>query len=471
MSNSYKLTRYPVGSIREIWAISWPLMLSLISNSIMLFVDRLVLSWHSPDSLAAGTNASMTYYLFLVVPMAICAISEVLVGRLHGEGRPKEVGKPVWQTVWFGLLLAIPLWSIAHYLSDYIFFGSGNEGREKLYFQILMAFAPFMCCSVAFGGFFIGIGNVKVVTICTLAANAFNAVAAYILVFGVGIVEPMGIAGAGIATGFAQTIQALLLLCCFLRPSYRKNYGTGCVCFDFACLKEAVRIGAPAGTGHVVEIFAHCVFFRILMMAGSQQLAIASLVQSFYLLFGFVVDALSKSVGAIVANLIGARVFTMIPRVFRASICLHTMISLAYLSVIYFFQDTLIGLFFSGEGVLLLQDPETLSLARTAMYWMCLFFLFDGYCWILIGNLTASGDTKFIFYVSCVLNWIAYVLPVFVFVGLWGRGADAAWMIIAFYSMLNFCVYFWRYNSGLWLSKVLAQPVPLSVPNSQSDRG
>jgi MATE family multidrug resistance protein len=455
MPNNYQLTRFPVGSIREIWAISWPLMLSLISNSIMLFVDRLVLSWHSPASLAAGTNASMSYYLFLVIPMAICAISEVLVGRLHGEGRSAELGKPVWQTVWFGLLLCIPLWSIAYFFPKYIFFGSGNEGSETLYFQILMGFAPLMCCSVAFGGFFIGIGNVKIVTICTLLANAFNAIAAYIFVFGVGIVEPMGIAGAGLATGLAQTMQALFLLICFLRPSYRRNYGTGHVTFDAKCFFDAIRIGGPAGTGHVVEIFAHCVFFRILMMAGSQQMVIASLVQSFYLLFGFVVDALSKSVGAIIANLIGGRAFDLIPKVFKSSICLHTLISLAYLGVVYFFQDHLIGLFFSGEGMLLLQDPETLSMARTAMLWMCLFFLFDGYCWILIGHLTASGDTKFIFYVSSVLNWIAYVLPVFVFVGLWGRGADAAWMIIAFYSFVNFCVYFWRYNSGLWLSKVL----------------
>ena len=62
---------------------------------------------------------------------------------------------------------------------------------------------------------------------------------------------------------------------------------------------EALKVGAPAGTGHVVEIFAHYIFFRIVMMAGHQQMAIAALVQSFYLLFGFVVDAQSNLVGVI----------------------------------------------------------------------------------------------------------------------------------------------------------------------------
>ncbi len=454
MSNNYQLTRYPIGSIREIWSISWPLMLSLISNSIMLFVDRLVLSWHSPESLAAGANASMSYYLFLVIPMAVCAISEVLVGRLHGEGRFGEIGRPVWQTVWFALLLAVPMWPLAYFCSDYIFFGSADGYKEKVYFQILMAFAPLMCASVAFGGFFIGIGNVKVVTLCTLIANVFNVIGAYLFVFGAGFIQPMGVAGAGLATGLAQTIQVLLLIGCFLQRSYRQQYGTGRCVFDFGYFKEAISIGAPAGTGHVVEIFAHCVFFRILMMAGGPRMAIASLVQSFYLLFGFVVDGLSKSVGAIVSNLIGGNAFELIPKVFRSSILLHTLFSLLYLLGIYFLQDSLLLIFFSGEGALLLEDPATLQSAKEAMLWMCLFFLFDGYSWILIGQLTASGDTKFIFYISSILNWFAYVLPVFVLVGLWERGADAAWMIIAFYSILNFCIYFWRYYTGRWLAKV-----------------
>jgi MATE family multidrug resistance protein len=75
----------------------------------------------------------------------------------------------------------------------------------------------------------------------------------------------------------------------------------------------------------------------------------------------------------------------------------------------------------------------------------------------LIGFLTASGDTKFIFYVSSLVNWVAYVLPVFLLIGLGGKGADAAWMIIAFYSMINFGIYYWRYRSGRWLKYSAAQ--------------
>lgn len=454
MTKPYQLTKHPVGSLREIWTLSWPLMLSLMSNSIMLFVDRLLLSWHSSHGLAAGANASMAYYLFLVIPMAICAISEVFVGRLHGEGKLGEIGKPVWQTVWLACVLSVPLWLVAAFLPDLIFYRTGNEEFEVAYFQMLIGFAPMMCASIALSGFFIGIGRVRVVTWCTIGANLFNAIAGYILIFGWEMIPAMGVAGAGLATGLAQTLQLLLLLFCFLSRRNRRKYGTTNICFHRRYFIDALRIGAPAGTGHFVEIFAHFVFFRIVMMAGSDQMAVAALVQSFYLLFGFVVDAESKGVGAIVANLIGAKEFKMIPKVFKASIMQHTIFALGIVAVMLLFLDSLLGTFFSAGGEAWLEDPILYGMASQAVFWMCLFFFFDGYCWILIGHLTASGDTKFIFYVSSLINWVAYVLPVFLLVGVGGRGADAAWMVIAFYSMLNFAIYYWRYKTGRWLKSV-----------------
>lgn len=451
MTGAFQLTKYPSGSLREIWTMSWPLMLSLVSNSVMLFVDRLLLSWHSPLALAAGANASMAYYLFLVVPMAICAISEVFVGRLHGEEKPKEIGKPVWQTVWFAFLLAGPIWLAAAYLPDIVFYNTGNEEHEVVYFQMLMGFSPFMCASIALGGFFIGVGKVRVVTLCAIGANCLNAILGYLLIFGWGSIPAMGVAGAGLATGLAQGVQMLLLFACFLTRNNRKQYGTAKCGFNFAYFWDAVRIGAPAGTGHLVEIFAHYIFFRIVMAAGTQHMAIAAVVQSFYLLFGFIVDAQSKGAGAIVANLLGAKELKLTVKVFKSAILQHTIFSVVLVGLILGFLDVFLGVFFSGSETDWLEDPVLYGMASEAMLWMCLFFLFDGYCWILIGFLTASRDTKFIFYVSSLVNWVAYVLPVFILVGLGGKGAEAAWMIIAFYSMINFGIYYWRYWSGRWL--------------------
>lgn len=457
-SHNYQLTKFPVGTIREIWSISWPLMLGLISNSLMIFVDRLLLSWHNPAEFNAVANAGMACYVFLVLPISICAISEVLVGRLHGEGRVTEIAKPVWQMIWFSLMLALPMFLISTFVPHLIFYQTGNELNETTYFQVLILFAPVLCAMISLSGFFIGIGKVKIVSRCVIAGNILNVFLGYLLIFGWGFIPSLGIFGAALATGVSQAFQCMILLSCFLSKNYRREYGTTQFDFNLTYFKEALRIGTPSGLGHAVEVAAHFIFFRIVMMAGSEQLTIAALVQSFYLLFGFVCEALSKGVGAIVANLIGACEFPLIRRVFWSAIKLHSLFFSVIFGIMWLFPDVLLNLFFSSENSGALMSPELKKMASQAMLWMGVFFLFDGFSWILIGQLTAAGDVKFIFYVSIVINWLAYVLPVYFLVGLGGKGANFAWMVIALSGMANFLIYYQRYYSGKWLQHVLEIP-------------
>jgi Na+-driven multidrug efflux pump len=62
-SSSTNLTKCPAGSIRELWAIAWPMILSSASASacLMVFGDRLVLSFYSQDAFDASVS-SMSWY-------------------------------------------------------------------------------------------------------------------------------------------------------------------------------------------------------------------------------------------------------------------------------------------------------------------------------------------------------------------------------------------------------------------------
>lgn len=457
-STNYQLSKYPVGSVREVWAISWPLMLGLISNCLMIFVDRLLLSWHSLSEFNAVANAGLASYGVLVLPISICAISEVLVGRLHGKGRKLEIAKPAWQMIWFSLALALPMFFISNFAPSLIFYQTGNEANETTYFQMLIYFAPITCAVVSLCGFFIGIGKVKIVSRSVIAGNIINVFLGYLLIFGWGIIPSLGIYGAALATGISQIFQCLMLLSYFLSRKCRDHYGTCELGFNLTYFKEALKLGLPSGLGHFLEIAAHFVFFRIVMMAGKEQMTIAVLVQSFYLLFGFVCEALSKSVGTIVANLIGACKFDLIKRVFWSAIKLHSCFFSALFAIMWLFPDLLLNLFLSENSAVAL-DPHLKKMASQAMLWMSIFFLFDGYNWILIGQLTAAGDVKFIFLNSIFINWVVYVLPVYLLVGIAGEGANSAWTVIAISSIVNFMVYYYRYYSGKWLQRVQLTPL------------
>ncbi|TXI39310.1 MAG: hypothetical protein E6Q59_05170, partial [Nitrosomonas sp.] len=222
---SYQLTNHAIGSMREIWYISYPLMLAFMSNSFMMLADRLMLARYSLNALTACANSSMAAFLCMMLPMLMAGISEVFVGRHHGAGQFKRMGEPVWQMLWLCLFTAPIFALLATYAGAYLFAGTGNEVLENDYFSTLLYFAPFICAGPALSGFFIGKGSVKIVTICTAFVNVANIALDALLIFGWGPFPEMGIAGAALATGIANVVGVSIYLIVFLRKKHRQNYG------------------------------------------------------------------------------------------------------------------------------------------------------------------------------------------------------------------------------------------------------
>lgn len=455
MQSTYKLTPHPVGSKREFWALTWPLMIGLFSTSFMFFIDRLFLAKFDPLALNASASAGMAYWMFLVVPMGISAIAEVLAGRLHGEGRFKEVGRATMQMVWFGLFLTPVFLLISWSFPPLLFSGTGNETLETAYFQSLTYFAPIQCITIAFSGFFIGIGKVRIVTAAALIGNFVNIVLDYVMIFGYGSIPSMGVTGAAIATGLSQVAQALFLGTVYWSASYRSHFATHVVNFNKKYFWEGLVIGAPAGFGRFIETFAHFLFLRIVITVGADQMAIVTMIQSLYVLFLFVVEAESKGAGAIVSNLLGAKQFTPLNKVLISSYLLHAVYFVTLTLGCVFFHKELFNLFKSDE--MLFANSASQGIFLKALVCMCVFFLLDGFVWILMGYLTASGDTKYLFMVSLVVHWIVFLVPAYWFIGVLGGDAGDAWAVIASMNIVNFALYFYRYKSGKWLNAFVPQ--------------
>lgn len=448
---SYQLTKYPVGSIGEIWTISWPLILSLFSFSLMLFTDRLLLSRYSITDLNSAAAGGTALYMFIVLPLSIAAISEVFVGRYHGENRHHELGKPVWQMVWFSLMMTPLFFLFGKIFPPVLFYDSANIEKETTFFFTLIVFAPLFFANVAISGFFIGSGRVKVVTICSILANLMNIGLDYVMIYGYGPIPSMGIQGAALATGFSETFQVVFLMCIFLKKEYREKYGTGTLSFNAKILKESLRIGFPAGLGITVEVLSHFIFFRIMAYAGQNNLTIAAMLQSLIFLVFFLYDGLSKGVTTVSANLLGGKQVGMIKKVLRSAGILQTLFFIIVALIFLIFPNEIIDMFLNQQDEKLLMTPEFMNSIKWGCLWCVLFFLFDGYTRVIAGLLTAAGDTKFLLYAGTILNIAAYVLPLVLVVFYVGGGADDAWMIIFCYSVTIFLVYYWRYRSERWM--------------------
>ncbi|WP_075883417.1 MATE family efflux transporter [Candidatus Protochlamydia sp. W-9] len=459
--SSYSLTCHPIGSLREIWSVSWPLILGLLSMGSMLLIDRMFLSYYSLQALNAATNAGTAIFLLLALPTSIAAIAEVFVGKSHGENHFKEASKPVWQMIWFSLLTTPIVWLIGMILAPLLFFRTGNEILEYNFFSINLLFTPIFGIEIALGSFFIGIGYIKTITIGILLSNILNILLDLIFIFGFGsMIPPMGVVGAGLATGISQIFQVIFYILIFLNKENRQKYNTFKYYFDWPCFKECLQIGLPAGLGRFMEIFAHLIFFRIMILAGGDNFTIASILQSLFIILSCCSEGISQAVKTIIANLIGGKQFQSVGKVIRSAFCLHFVFFIIVFITLIILGEQIVSLFFSEEDSILLTNPSFFSSLQRSYFFMSIFYLFDGFSWVMIGQLTAATDTKFIFYVSIFTNWLFFVLPVFLIVLFFAGTIVQIWMAMIVYSALNFLIYLLRYFSGNWLAKAKSIPNP-----------
>ena len=443
------LTRFPEGSLRELFKIALPLMISSLSVMAMIFVDRLLLAHYSTEALNAAVNAMTLGWGPIFAWMTLATIAEVYVSQFNGAGEKKKIGPAVWQMIWlsfFSILFFIPL---ALWGGEWIYGNNPLYHLENDYFKWMLLFAPSIPLYAALCGFFVGQGKTTLVTITALVANIINAGLDLIMIFGLpGWFEPMGVKGAAIATTGSSIFQTLALAFVFLNRQNRKNCGTGQYKLIPSYLWKMVKIGLPAAILIGIELMGWATYYIMMTAMSEKHITIAGIAQSVVILFLFYADGVGKAASVITGNLIGAKKGELISKVIKAGAKLHLLFFVVCLLLFFLFSD-LITLQF-----LPLADNETIiAMAESiniCLLTICFYLLFEGIRMLFSGVLTAAGDTMFLLIGGSTSVWLLMVLPIYFIVVQGDSTIEVASIICAVYSLLAAIFYSLRFWQGKW---------------------
>jgi MATE family multidrug resistance protein len=448
-----ELTSYPEGSLRELLQISFPLIISLMSASLMLFLDRLFLARYSLAALNAAAHAGASVQFLQFWSIATVCIAEVFVGRYNGAGKMEKLGQPVWQMIWLSLGTFLIYLPIGFWAGPLILFDEVNKDLEIQYFSILTCFIPVAALAAALSAFYIGRSKVRFVTGVMLGSNLINVLLDAILIFGIPPWIPsFGIAGAAWATAISQVCQAMILFSAFFCRSNRQLYGTGRWRIKKRLFLSCVRIGLPNAVAHSLDILTWVLIFDLMSRLGADYMTVVTIAQSILFLFTFVTEGVSKGATAIAANFIGSQKHDLVWKLLASGTKLYVGIFVLLSGLLVWQPDPLIGWFIPEETL----SPTTQATVRAACFWVWIYFLFDGISWLLIGLLTAAGDTRFIMKIGGTTPLLFALLPTYLFVFKWGAPAHVTWMMIAFYAFASGAIYLWRFRSERWKELVLA---------------
>lgn len=455
------LTKHPQGSLRELWSLALPLMLSSLSATTMVVADRWLLAQYSITAHNAAVVATTLGWAFIFGWIVLANIAEVFVAQYHGAGLRKQLGVPVWQMIWLSVA-SIAFFIPASIWGGELFYGTFPEtSYERDYFSIMLLFGPFYPLYAALCGFFIGQGKTRLVTIVVIVANLVNIGLDTILIFGIdGWIPSYGVKGAAIATSIATITQSVILAFAFFSKRHREEHGTTLWHFQWKSFTECIRVGLPNSIFFVCEILAFAVFYAMMNGMGLEYITVVGICQSMWILFSFFVEGINKAASTVAANLIGAGKTYLIPKTIRAGVVLNVIFFLLMVATLLVGSDFVIQQFLPDA------KPEFIasihSSLQTCLYFMSVYMFFEGLRFLFSGILLAAGDTMFLSIAGSTMVWILMVLPAYYWVVVGGASVEAAFSLWVIYSVISSVVYLGRVLQGKWKTMVISDELKLS---------
>lgn len=385
---------------RNIWRISYPIFLSLLAQNIINVTDTAFLGRVGDTELGASAMGGLYYICAFTIAFGFSTGSQIVIGRRNGERNYAAVGPVVIQGVLFLFSLATICFLGSKLLAGDIMrlLVSSDEIWETtmdfLDWRVFGFFFSFF--NVMFRALFVGITRTKVLTLNAAFMALTNVVLDYLLIFGHAGFPKMGIQGAAIASVIAEAVSVVFFIVYTYYTVDRKKYGLDKIrSFDFGLLKQVLNISIFMMLQYFVSMSTFFLFFVVVEKLGKQQLAIANIVRSIYIVMFIPVNSLSTATNTIVSNLMGAgKIASVIPAIRK--------ISLISLGVMALFSG-LLALFPQLALSIYTNDPLLIQSSVPSLYVIAGAALFSSVANIVFSGLSGTGNTRSAFAIEMVV--------------------------------------------------------------------
>ncbi len=251
MAESNKMKDMPVNKLMIQMGI--PMILSMALQAVYNIVDSAFVG-----NMQVGSEAALNA-LTLVFPVQMLMVAagvgtgvgtNALLARTLGQGDTKKAAKVAGNSLFLGVViyaacLLFGIFGVKAYIS------SQTVDPEVLTMGITYLR---ICCVISFGSVFFSLfekllqatGRSMYSTIGQVTGAVVNIILDPIMIYGIGPVPEMGVAGAAYATVIGQVASAVLLLIFHLKLNKEFEHGTKYMKPDLSVIKEIYAIGLPA---------------------------------------------------------------------------------------------------------------------------------------------------------------------------------------------------------------------------------
>lgn len=420
-------------------SMALPNVISMLVNSLYNIVDSLFVAQINEQAMTALSLVFPIQNFVNAVAIGFGVGINALVALYRGAGDHDKADAAATHgmalSVLHGLLCTLLATAImpgflARFTADSTIVSMGVT-----YSAIVFFFAIVNMTSLAFEKIFQAVGRMKLTMLALISGCVCNILLDPILIFGLGPVPALGIAGAALATGIGQTVTLVLYLVVYCTTASPVRLRRKALRPDASLEGRLYAIGVPAILNLALPSLL-VTFLNDLLAAFSESyvvvLGIYYKLQTFlYLPANGIVQGMRPLVG----YNYGAREHGRVSRLYNLTLGLSAGIMAIGTLLCLTIAGPLMGLFTS--------NPETIAIGQTALRVICLGFIVSAVSTTSSGALEGLGKGVPSLVIS-LCRYIIFIMPIaWVLCGRMGPAGvwHAFWITEALSAVIAYAVY------------------------------
>ncbi len=456
------------GGARELLAMAFPLILSTSTWTIQQTVDRLFLTWYSPETIAASLPSGMLNFTLQSIFIGAVGYVSTFIAQYFGAGHERRIGQALWQSIYLALIGTILVMAFVP-LAPFIFNHLGHDPAvaryEIIYFQILTLGVFPSIMNSALSGFFSGLNK----TMHILGANSVGTIVLivldYGLIFGHFGFPRLGILGAGIATIMASTVTMIYYAFFIFNAANEKKYKIRSDRkFNAPLFWRILYFGFPSGIQFFLDIIGIAVFLLLVGRYGTDALAASNISFTINSIAFMPMIGISIAISILVGQYLGAnkvdKAVKIVKTAFTLAFTYMSIVAVLYLTIPDFFLNMYRSHAGNTGDFARIHDTAVIILRFIAVY--CFF---DSLTIVFISVLKGAGDTVFVMLIAAMMTIFVLIVPSYIVMVKMNAGLYAGWLICSIYVCCLGISFFLRYLTGKWKKMRVIEPDLVVRPN------
>lgn len=366
-----------------------PVLLALLLQAMYGAVDlQVVGKFGTAADISAVSTGSQIMQSVTVVITGLAMGVTVLLGQKLGEDKPEEAGRAVGSGICLFAAVALVVTALmlaaAPQLATVMHAPADAYAGTVTYVRICSGGALFIVAYNLVGSIFRGLGDSQMPLLTVFIACVLNIGGDLLLVGGFG----MGVAGAAIATVFAQAVSVVLSLLIIRRKRLPFTLTRRDLRFDRAVIGKILRLGSPVA---LQDVLVNLSFLAIIAIANSMGTIASAGVGVAEKLCAFVMlvpSAYMQSMSAFVAQNVGAGKEDRAQKALLCGVASSLAAGLVMFWAAFFHGDVLAGLF--------AEDTAVIAAAWEYLKAYAIDCLLTSFLFCFTGYFNGHGNTVFV---------------------------------------------------------------------------